>query len=87
MSACYFKVVLFANSENINIPGYREWMEAFDQNDKWAGSYMKEASRGDLPVPEKKVNITIRNVFSMSGTASEALRKFNEAQLVKEIVK
>jgi hypothetical protein len=76
----FFKVILFANAERCELPGYRQWLEAFDQEARWAGSWLREPRPGMLPHPEMRVRVLSRLVASASGAPCEAMRRFNEWQ-------
>ena len=75
-----FDVVLFANADRCDVPGYRQWLEAFDAEGKWSGTWNREPQAGRLPHEEKSVRVMSRLVRSMSGTATEAMRNFDEWQ-------
>jgi hypothetical protein len=80
MTGSVFDVVLFANAPRCDIPGYRQWLEAFDGEEKWAGTWNREPRPGILPQAEMRLVVLHRLVMSSSGTASEAMRRFNEWQ-------
>jgi len=73
-----FDVVLFANAERCDFPGYRQWLEAYDGNGKWCGTWNHEPNKGELPHNEMRVRVISRMVRCFSGTATEAMRLFDE---------
>ena len=75
-----FDVVLFANADRCDVPGYRQWLESFDAEGKWSGTWNHEPQAGTLPHEEKRVRVMSRLVRSMSGAATEAMRNFDEWQ-------
>lgn len=77
MKGKIFEVVLFANMERCDLPGYRQWAEVLDENDKCVGVWNYEPSPGEIPYPEMKFGVMSRLVHSDAGPV-EALRRFNE---------
>jgi hypothetical protein len=76
-----FTIKLFANATTAGVPGYHQWAEAFDHDGRWCGIRSREPAAGIVPEPFRAVvRVLSRDVYSASGTASEALRRFDEWQ-------
>ena len=80
MSGSVFDVVLFATAGRCDVPGYRQWLEAFNGDEKWCGQWNREPHPGVLPHAELRLTVLHRLVMSSSGTAIEAMRRFIEWQ-------